>query len=55
MSKKETVQLLGHHSTQCPYCKKTISIPEYRIQPRTYEDAKKLDIECAKLLEADLK
>ena len=51
----QEVQLLGHYSTQCPYCKKTIYIPEYRKQPRTYEEAKKLDIEHARKIEADLK
>jgi len=46
----QEVQLLGHISTLCPYCEKTIYMPEYRIQPRTYEEARRLDIEIAKKL-----
>jgi hypothetical protein len=51
----EEPELLGHHSTECPHCKKTIYIPEYRTIPRTYEEARRLDIERAKKLEADQK
>jgi len=46
----QEVQLLGHISTLCPYCNKTIYIPEYRIQPKTYEEARSLDREIAKKL-----
>jgi len=52
----QKVQLLGHISTLCPYCNKTIYMPKYRLYPRTYEEARKLDGEIAKkLIEADLK
>jgi len=60
MSKTETVkeekptvqeaELLGHIATHCPYCNKTIYIPKYRLYPRTYEEARRLDREIAKKL-----
>jgi hypothetical protein len=50
----EKVQLLGHISTLCPYCQKTIYIPKFRVYPRTYEEARRQDREIAKkLIEAE--
>lgn len=41
----KTVDRLGYHSTQCPYCGKTIFIPEYRIIPITAEEARQIEQE----------
>ena len=60
MSEKEKLtmemnQRLGHYSTLCPYCGKTIYMPRYRLYPRTYEEARRLDRIMAKAIIEEIK
>jgi len=40
MNKRE-VELLDYHAATCPFCKETIYIPVYRLQPGTIEDLRR--------------
>jgi len=40
MSEVESLERVSQYVTECPYCKKRIVIPVYRVKPETMEQLK---------------
>jgi len=55
MSEVESLERVAEYATECPYCKKTIFIPVYRVKPETLEQFRERSRKRLKKLEGGRK
>jgi len=55
MSEVESLERVSQYVTECPYCKKRIVIPVYRVKPETLKQLRERTRKRLKKLEGEKK
>ena len=53
MSEVESLERISEYVTECPYCKKELVIPVYRVKPETLEQFRERSRKRLKKLEGE--